>query len=1244
MGKQQTKMTSAQEEAPAFRVLTVVARPLDQSALPEIGDAWSLADRLAQVQAPVELAFARPPTVDRLRQRLAEDWDVVHFDGHGIWAWRCTKCGAFIGSREGRPDPTTCPRCDEPLNEPAGGYLAFEQEDGLVDLLAAREMAEMLCPKGGGPRARVVILTACQSAKGSPSLAQVLLDAGIPAVLGMKETVSVGAVGTLLPPFYANLGAGRTPREALDAALPALRPLGESPWSGTPWVELPVLAGPGADGALCERGCRAPTRVERERLVGVPAVSPSGAFHGDFVAGDPPGGRKGYLVRLARALVGGQKLVVVTGVGGIGKTALAAATVRRVAWRYPGGVFWVDGRDYLETGIRVEQVLSVFADEFGGDFLKLPVRRQRELALDYLRRIDGRALVVVDNADVADEGVWRFLRAVPKPSAALVTTRTAPEYGAYVVDVAAMTPREGLTFLVGEIGRGKDDPAWATRVRAETRKKLVEVADRLDGHALALLQAAALVGGMGLEYALSQARANPARGETGRRFDFSYNPLPEGRKEVLHRLAAFAAGFDLQGALNVCTNALGEETFEAMSGWDAELPELVRGSFVERQELVAGYHRFRLHPVMREFVRGKAGAEAMAAHDRRMARYFTALAGWGRDQLGDPETALGAIGTAAVERGNLLAAQEACLGLGMWDEAVRLAYDLNWLFERSGHWADRRRVLERGIRAAQEGGDENRAAELSHNLGVAYQDIGKYGEARARYEQALEVKRQLDDRKGVATELHQLGMVTQAQGDYAEARRLYQESLEIQEAVGDRAGVGISLQDLGKLAQDQGDYAEARRLYQESLEIARALGDRAGVASSVHQLGVLAQARGDYAEARRLYEESLEIERALGDRAGVAKTLHQLGVLAQDQGDYSEARRLYEESLEIEQALGARVGVAYSLGQLGTLELVQGNLGRARELYEQVRDISGQMSDRASVARALHQLGRVAQNQGDYTEARRLYEESLETEQALGDRAGVAGSLLALGNVACLQGDYAEARRLYEESLKMARALGSRARVAGSLQALGNVAYVHRDYAEARRLYEESLEIGRAVGDRAGVALSRWGLGSVAKSRGDYDEARKQWKEGLGTFRELGERKNEGGVLHQLGMLAQDEGDYVEARRLYEEALGIERGLGDRAGVATTLHNLGNVAYLQRYYAEARWLYEEALGIERALGNRAGVAISLHQLGMLAEEDGDLGEAERLFSESLGTFEALHSPNADIARRSLERVRERTTR
>jgi len=1062
-------------EQPAFRVLTVVARPLDQLALPEIGDAWSLADRLAQVQAPIELAFVRPPTVEKLRSRLAQDWDVVHFDGHGVWAWTCPDCGAFIPKEEGQGDPSACPQCGAALTQPAGGYLAFEQEDGLMHLLPAAEMADLLCPKGAPPRARLILLTACQSAMGAPSLAGVLLAAGVPAVLGMRETVTVGAVGALLPPFYANLGAGRTPRQALEAALPALRALGASPLSGTPWVDLPLLAGPGADDPLCGPGCHARTQVEREPLVGVPAPSPSGAFYGDLepprAPGAPPGGRKGYLVRLAQALARGEHFVALTGVGGIGKSALAAAAARRLAWRYPGGVFWVDGRDYLETGLRLEQVLAIFGHVYGEDFAKLPVARQRELALAYLRRIEAPALLVVDNADVAGEEVFRFLRDVPGPSAVLVTTRTGPEYGGCVLDVEAMTPREGLTFLAAEIGHRKADPGWMRGIDEKTAGKLVEMARLLDGHAPALLQAAAQVGSMGVDYALRQVRANPARGETARRFDFSYGPLPTPRKELLHRLAAFAADFDLQAIQNLCAHPLGEEQFGPLADWDADLVELVRGSFVERHPLGPGYDRFRLPPAMRDYVRRKAGAEPMAVHERRMARYFTALADWGGRQLGNTETALQAVMQATIERANLLAAQEAALAQRLWGEAIGLAYDLDSLFERSGHWADRRRALAAGIEAAQRAGDENRAAELSHNLGTVYYQIGEYDEARTHYQQALAVKKRLNDQKGVATERHNLGALAQDQGDYAEARRLYQESLDIEQQLGDRAGVASTLHQLGVLAQDQGDYGEARQLYQESLDIEQQLGDRASVAHTLHQLGNVAYLQGDYGEARQLYQESLAIKQQLGDRAGVANTVHQLGVLAQDTGDYAEARRFYQESLEVKQQLGDRVGIANTLHQLGTL----------------------------------------AQDTGDYAEARRFYQESLEAKQQLGDRAGIASTLHQLGMLAHDTGHHAEARRLYQRSVDVARQVGDYVGTAATLHQMGTLAQDTGDQTEARRFYQASLEIAQRPENRVGVVQTLYQMEALAQRRADYAKALRLWRYSLDNTRQL---NNYTSVLH----------------------------------------------------------------------------------------------------------------------------------
>jgi len=65
----------------------------------------------------------------------------------------------------------------------------------------------------------------------------------------------------------------------------------------------------------------------------------------------------------------------------------------------------------------------------------------------------------------------------------------------------------------------------------------------------------------------------------------------------------------------------------------------------------------------------------------------------------------------------------------------------------------------------------------------------------------------------------------------------------------------------------------------------------------------------------------------------------------------------------------------------------------------------------------------------------------------------------------------------------------------------------------------------------------------------------------------------------------------------------------------------------------------ESLEIAKQLGDQNGIGISLHQLSHLAEDEGNNEKAARLFEEALATFEKLKSPNAEIARRNLERVK-----
>ena len=117
--------------------------------------------------------------------------------------------------------------------------------------------------------------------------------------------------------------------------------------------------------------------------------------------------------------------------------------------------------------------------------------------------------------------------------------------------------------------------------------------------------------------------------------------------------------------------------------------------------------------------------------------------------------------------------------------------------------------------------------------------------------------------------------------------------------------------------------------------LARLSGDSPRQAAWIHQLGVLAYARGDYSEAARQYQRALGVFERLGDQAGMAVVCYRLGVLAYAGGDCDEAARQYQGAVGIDERLGDQAGLATSYSQLGDLEKERDGLSpRPPGLYD----------------------------------------------------------------------------------------------------------------------------------------------------------------------------------------------------------------------------------------------------------------------------------------------------------------------
>ncbi len=193
-------------------------------------------------------------------------------------------------------------------------------------------------------------------------------------------------------------------------------------------------------------------------------------------------------------------------------------------------------------------------------------------------------------------------------------------------------------------------------------------------------------------------------------------------------------------------------------------------------------------------------------------------------------------------------------------------------------------------------------------------DIAQLLEARQHYREAGDIDGAVEVTEGICSQLDTWGAY----------RREEQLCREVLTWLPERsAKAAVFLHGLGIVAQKRGDYDQALEWYKRSLQIKEELGNRSGMASTYHQLGMVAKDRGDSDQALEWYKRSLQINEELGNRAGMA-TYGQLGRMAQDRGDSDQALEWYKRSLQISEELGNRSGMASTISQLGVLATTQG--------------------------------------------------------------------------------------------------------------------------------------------------------------------------------------------------------------------------------------------------------------------------------------------------------------------------------
>jgi tetratricopeptide (TPR) repeat protein len=350
-------------------------------------------------------------------------------------------------------------------------------------------------------------------------------------------------------------------------------------------------------------------------------------------------------------------------------------------------------------------------------------------------------------------------------------------------------------------------------------------------------------------------------------------------------------------------------------------------------------------------------------------------------------------------------------------------------------------------------------------------------EARYHYHAAGDLDAALAANRRACDQLHTWGAWTTE-------RSFWEEALTwVPPRSGHAARIGYAL---GSVAEYRGDYPTAEQHYQDSFAIAEELGDRAYAAVAQGQLGTLALRRGDYETAEQSYLAVLAIFEESGNRANIANVYHQLGMVAQQRGDFDTAEQRYQDALGINEEIGDRVGAGMTYGQLGTLALRRGDYETAEQRFLAALAIFEETGDRANIANIYHLLGVIAQQRGDFDTAEQRYQDALGINEEIGDRVGAGMTYGQLGNLALDRGDYDTADERYRAALTIFEETGDQAEAARALSRLGVLRTMLGQPAEAVTYQVQALAI-RSRLNSADTASDMRRLGQQRAALGDQE-------------------------------------------------------------------------------------------------------------------------------------------------------------
>ncbi len=613
---------------------------------------------------------------------------------------------------------------------------------------------------------------------------------------------------------------------------------------------------------------------------------------------------------------GRARVIVLSGLGGVGKSSLALHWGQQVHDRFPDGQLYANlGGQRAGSLGAAERVLDDFLRSFNITSSRLPRGVDALAALYRTLLTDRRMLVLLDNALDADQ-----VRPLIPPSSGctvLVTTRSPlsalmTHDGAVRVRVEKLAESDAIALLSAVAGTqhtiAREAAADVARHCGYLPLALRIMAERAVSSDVSFAE---LADGLGQDSVnLDDFMAeDELESEVRAVFTSSYAQLaPESAR--VFRLAVLAPGVTFSAAAVAALADLSPAVARR------ELDRLVAHNLLERP----ARNRYQFHDLVRVFARERVADDDPSLAEESLNRYLWWLAAsanaadeilaplrrripLGPEAAGAPIPAMHSYEEALAwfdaERANLLESVESAVMSGRFEVAWRIALAAVTFYKLRNHRNDWLRASELATEAARGVGDKFAEAWSLTSLGGALVLLERREEAGPAYERSLKLARDLGDRMSEGMALGNLAERARLLGHPGDAIRLSETAIQIWKEIGDQRLEAIAIVGSAAPARlDMGQQATAIELYEEAGRLSGST-DLQTYGLAIHGLGGALKDAGQTEQARNIFQQAVQVQGRSGDIYGQAESLLELGLCEDLLGNHENADRALQLALPI---------------------------------------------------------------------------------------------------------------------------------------------------------------------------------------------------------------------------------------------------------------------------------------------------------------------------------------------------------